>query len=41
MGHPKNVVYSQIENLNIENYPDTKKLTVSQKVSLTGQFLYM
>ena len=35
MGHPNNMVFSQIENLNIENYHDSKKLTVSQKLSLT------
>ena len=35
MGHPKNMVFPQIENLNIENYHDTKKLTVSMKISLT------
>ena len=35
MGHPKNILFSRIENLNIENYHDTKKLTVSQKIPLT------
>ena len=33
MSHPKNIVFSWIENLNIKNYHDTKKLTVSQKIS--------
>ena len=35
MRHPKNMVFSRIENLNTENYDDTKKLKVSQKTSLT------
>ena len=35
MGHKKNMVFSRIENLNIENYHDNKKLTVSQKISKT------
>ena len=35
MCHPKNMVFSLIENLIIENYHDTKKLTVSQKISFT------
>ena len=32
MGHPNNMVFPQIENLNIDNYHDTKKLTVSMKM---------
>ena len=35
MCHPKNMVFSLIENLIIENYHDTKKLTVCQKISFT------
>ena len=35
MGHPKNIGFSQLENLNTENYQDTKNLTVSQKNSIT------
>ena len=35
MCHPKNTVFSRIENLITEKYHDTKKLTVSQKISLT------
>ena len=35
MCHPKNMVFSLIENLIIENHHDTKKLTVSQKISFT------
>ena len=35
MCHPKDMVFSLIENLIIENYHDTKKLTVSQKISFT------
>ena len=34
MGHPKNMVFSWLEKLNIKNYHDTKKLTVNQKNSL-------
>ena len=35
MGQLKNMFFSRIENLTIENYHGTKKLTVSQKISLT------
>ena len=35
MCHPQNMFFSLIENLIIENYHDTKKLTVSQKMSFT------
>ena len=35
MGHPKNMFFSGLQNLNTGNYHDTKKLTVSQKNSIT------
>ena len=35
MDHPKNMAFSRIENLNTENYSETKNLTASQKISLT------
>ena len=31
MSHPRKMIFSQTENLNAENYHDTKKLTVSKK----------
>ena len=35
MSHSKNMIFPQIENLNIENYHENKTLSVSQKISLT------
>ena len=35
MDHPKNMIFSRLEDLNTENDHNTKKLTVSQKNSLT------
>ena len=33
MSHPKKIVSSKIENINIKNYHDPKNITVSKKTS--------